>query len=573
MLGIIGWLSFLCSPANAATGINQQINYQARLLDSTGATVPDGTYNIEFKIYQDGDGCVTSGTSPCSGTLKWTETRTGSNKVTVRNGYLSVQLGEVTPFGSSVNWNQDTLWLSINIGGTSTPTWDGEMLPFRRMAATPYALNTSQLGGLTASQFLQLAPGSAQADTSTTSSVFINKTGASGNIVELQKSGSDILTIGNTGATALLNSSDSTSAFKVTSQTSGLAVLNVDTTNSRIGVNKTNPGYSLDVNGGANFSSYALAPVFDTASAVALGIGTSNATQINLNQNTVIATSKTLKVQGHSSFGNNATPDATNTTITLDDTVVPTGNSTGISSILRVNPGANDANFHSGAIIQAQTLTGNNKNFTGGFRGATVFAQHNGTGTVAQAWGGEFRVDNTATGIITDATALRIQPATNSGGGTVANATGISLQNQTVGGTTNVNLAIGGAPGTGNYSIYNTSGYQNYFAGSLSVGTTTNSYKLTVQTAGTSLGLFQSTGANKSIITIDNAAGGQQSYLGLNDAGTEKWQIGKQADNTFFIWDNAHNNNVVTIDSSGNLLLQPNAGRVAIGTSGGSGMS
>ena len=52
-------LSF--TPTFAATGINQQISYQARLLDNTGAAVPDGTYNMEFKIYQNGDGALCGG--------------------------------------------------------------------------------------------------------------------------------------------------------------------------------------------------------------------------------------------------------------------------------------------------------------------------------------------------------------------------------------------------------------------------------------------------------------------------------------------------------------------------------
>src|SRR4051812_45496275 len=56
-------------PSNAAVGINQQINFQGKLVNSNGTNIPDGTYNIEFKIYQDGTGCVSSGTSPCGGTL------------------------------------------------------------------------------------------------------------------------------------------------------------------------------------------------------------------------------------------------------------------------------------------------------------------------------------------------------------------------------------------------------------------------------------------------------------------------------------------------------------------------
>ncbi|HVI69351.1 MAG TPA: hypothetical protein VM581_02735 [Magnetospirillaceae bacterium] len=228
-------------PASAVTGVNEQINYQGRLLDGTGAVVADGTYNLEFKIYQDGDGCVTSGTSPCSGTLKWTETRTGSNKVTVRNGYFSVQLGEVTAFSTNVNWNQSVLWLSVNVGGTGTPTWDGEMTPFRRIGAAAYSFNSKQLGGIDASQYLQLAPSAAQVDTSVVSSLFINKTGASGNILQLQKNAADVLTVGNTGAITAKNTTDSTTAFMVQKTGSGIELFQIDSSNSRVYIGDTTP--------------------------------------------------------------------------------------------------------------------------------------------------------------------------------------------------------------------------------------------------------------------------------------------------------------------------------------------
>jgi len=146
---------------SAATGVNEQLNFQGRLLDSTGAVVADGSYNMEFKVVQDGDGCnPTSGTFPCSGTVMWTETRIQTNRVTVTNGYFSVNLGSVTAFASSVDWNQSTLWLSVNIGGTAntpSPTWDGAMKPLKRLTASPYALNALKLGGLSSSAFGQLA--------------------------------------------------------------------------------------------------------------------------------------------------------------------------------------------------------------------------------------------------------------------------------------------------------------------------------------------------------------------------------------------------------------------------------
>src|ERR1700712_2447467 len=86
---------FRPSSSQAATGINQQLNFQGRLLDNTGAVVPDGTYNMEFKVYQDGTGCISSGTAPCSGTLKWTEDWIQTNRVTVKNGYFSANLNSI----------------------------------------------------------------------------------------------------------------------------------------------------------------------------------------------------------------------------------------------------------------------------------------------------------------------------------------------------------------------------------------------------------------------------------------------------------------------------------------------
>lgn len=212
---------------SAAAGINETINYQARLLTASGAVVPDGSYNIEFKIYQDGDGVLGGGDE----TLKWTETRTGSNKVLVKNGYLSIYLGSVTAFGNNIDWNQDTLWLSVNIGGTGTPSYDGEMSPFTRLSSTPYALNSKALGGLTSSNFVQLAQGVQTDSSSSNSSIFINKTGTTANILQLQRGGSDVLLLDNSGyMTFRPASTDSTTALKLQNAAASETLFNVDTT-------------------------------------------------------------------------------------------------------------------------------------------------------------------------------------------------------------------------------------------------------------------------------------------------------------------------------------------------------
>lgn len=199
--------------SRATAGINQTLSYSGRLLTASGAVVPDGHYNIQFKIYQDGDGTQAGDTGGTGGTLKWTETRInngGTSGVEVVNGFFSVNLGSVNPFGTSVDWNQDTLWLSMNIAGSATActsfdtspcTADGEMLPMKRITSTPYAMNAGQLGGKSASNFVQLGQG-VQTDSGTASSIYINKTG-SGNLLQLQNTGVDLFTVTDTGEVRL----------------------------------------------------------------------------------------------------------------------------------------------------------------------------------------------------------------------------------------------------------------------------------------------------------------------------------------------------------------------------------
>ena len=204
-------------PAYAVSGINKTIGFQGRLLRSNGGVVPDGYYNMQFKIYQDGSG-NTAGNP--DGTLKWTENyvNNGSNAgVKVKNGYFSVDLGSKTAFGSSVDWNQDTLWLSMNIGGSDSScttfgsgacSADGEMLPMKRITSAPYALNSGALGGKTADQFLQLAQGVQNDSGIGTTSIRVNKTGSGGNFIQFQDSGSDIFRLDSNGDIELGNNND-----------------------------------------------------------------------------------------------------------------------------------------------------------------------------------------------------------------------------------------------------------------------------------------------------------------------------------------------------------------------------
>jgi hypothetical protein len=143
LAGIVG-----IKPAPATAATSSYLNFQSRLLTNTGTVVADGTYNIEFKITSDlssADG----GTGACSGSCLWRETRQNSNSQGVRvvNGYLSVNLGSVTSFPSTINWDQQ-LYLTMNIAGTgsgASPTYDGEMSPRITLTAMPYAFRAGTL--------------------------------------------------------------------------------------------------------------------------------------------------------------------------------------------------------------------------------------------------------------------------------------------------------------------------------------------------------------------------------------------------------------------------------------------
>src|SRR3989344_3712293 len=122
-------LTSILSPfVNVNAAINKQINYQGKLTTPAGVAVADGTYNMEFALY----------TVSSAGTAIWTETRTTTDKVQVTSGLFSVLLGEVTTL-AGVNFNQ-TLYLGVNIGGTGTPGWDGEMTPRKKLGAVPAAI-------------------------------------------------------------------------------------------------------------------------------------------------------------------------------------------------------------------------------------------------------------------------------------------------------------------------------------------------------------------------------------------------------------------------------------------------
>ena len=235
----------------ALAATSSTINFQARLLTAAGTIVPDGQYNVEFKLYD----------AATSGTNVWTETRTGSDKVRVVNGYLTVNLGSVTAFGS-INWDQE-LWLTMNIGGTSvSPSWDGEMSPRLKLTAVPYAFTAGKLVGGSGANTTTLNTGT--------------------------PSGTNTISLpAESGTLCIQNSANCGFAL---SSGGGNYIQN-----QFAGAQST---ASFWISGTGRAATALQAPTIDTAAAGALGIGTTNATSINLNQDTTLASGKTLTLQG-----------------------------------------------------------------------------------------------------------------------------------------------------------------------------------------------------------------------------------------------------------------------------------
>ena len=156
VLLLIGLLVFLglFGHWTAEAAPNQQINYQGKLTDTSGAAVADGTYNMQFWLLTSASVATTS--------AEWTESLTGVNRVQVTNGLFSVMLGSTTAL-TGVDFNQ-TLYLGVEIGGTGgSPTWDGEMSPRKILGTVPAAFEATQLDGLATTSFLRAD----QADTAT----------------------------------------------------------------------------------------------------------------------------------------------------------------------------------------------------------------------------------------------------------------------------------------------------------------------------------------------------------------------------------------------------------------------
>lgn len=102
--------------------IPQTISYQGILTDAGATAIPDGSYNLTFKLYH----------AATDGTLLWSETQA----VSVSNGLFNVILGSVNPLNIPFD---DPYWLGITVGG------DSEFTPRIELTSSAYSLNARSI--------------------------------------------------------------------------------------------------------------------------------------------------------------------------------------------------------------------------------------------------------------------------------------------------------------------------------------------------------------------------------------------------------------------------------------------
>lgn len=522
---------------------NTELNFQARLLTATGGIVPDGnTYSVVFNIYNAATG----------GTTQWTETQSG---LTVKSGYLSVHLGTVTPFPSTIDWTQKQ-WLTMNING------DGEMSPRLQLTAVPLALRAIQADGitngastLTASNLAQLAPGTPQVINSALAALRLNQTGA-GALFQLQHNGSDVFSVSNTGdltssgsgtfsggtlnlgtasqagGVVISDGSSNTGTIKTAAlgQNTTYTLPDPGTTTATICLSSGNCGGAGDISQNGNTLGAAI--TIGTNDAFALNFETGNITRLSIdtsgNVNIVNGSLQTAGTQRIDSTGN----------------LLNIGNISGSGAVnLSSTGGANDLSLTSGsgvinlgASTTIKTTTGLSVDLNNASNQSLTLV-NNGAGVAnLNLSDGSLLVGNTS--VLTNGRALQ-------------NLTGISTTGSLVFNSFSGSAGVLSVDGSGNVSVSAASGFEVPLTFNNGLTRTGNTIKLGgTLSAATDIAL----GGNNLTVSgggnVGIGSGGPDRKLDVLDASSPQLRL-TQTDGSVFVDFQADSSGNLTIDGTG----------------------
>jgi len=248
--------------SHAVQSVPYQMNFQGRLNDSTGAPMPNGTYNMRFRIYS-----VASG-----GSSVWSEQRSvysGTGVTVTTGGLFSVQLGSVSVLTPSIFNSASSLYLEVELPTPATATCatsscesytEGPMTPRNPIASSPSAINSDMLDGLDSSAFATATGGSGYIQNQSASSQSADfRIGGTGSASALQSTSLDMratnaggnLVIGETYAGSITLASDTYITGSIFTITSGGTIIETDSASAlHIQDTGANRIFGVDTNSG-----------------------------------------------------------------------------------------------------------------------------------------------------------------------------------------------------------------------------------------------------------------------------------------------------------------------------------
>lgn len=233
LFGLAGLGLFVLNSKPATAANPTTINFQGKVVNSDGTNVANNTYSFVFRIYNTASPTMTTSCTSTA-TCLWQETQAS---VQVTNGVFQVELGAACALtsaacnntaGGPINFGTNNAqYLTMQFNGDTSGANGGFMSPTIHLTSVPFALNSDQLGGISASGFIQNTT-SPQA----TSNFNISGTGIAGTALQAPSfdsaTANGALGIGSTnaGAFTIGNVTNSTFLFRAKSQAAAYQLQN-----------------------------------------------------------------------------------------------------------------------------------------------------------------------------------------------------------------------------------------------------------------------------------------------------------------------------------------------------------
>lgn len=159
---LLALTALLLSLPAAARITPYKINYQGKLLDSATNAPRNGTYKMQFVLYD----------APSGGTARYTEVQSA---VSVSNGVFFVQIGSAATLSPDLLADTSS-YLGISVCANPPCTVDPEMTPRQQFVMSPYAYTAMQLSS---DQDIRVNPGSTAYSTFTAAGNLLLSAGVS----------------------------------------------------------------------------------------------------------------------------------------------------------------------------------------------------------------------------------------------------------------------------------------------------------------------------------------------------------------------------------------------------------